>query len=182
MRALRGAWRGAAVALVALFAWPCAEALSQARTTSALRVEISGTPQAVYASDGREHIEYNLVITNAFTVGAALRSVEVRADGRAVLSLRGAKLAAATLTLGLSKPTDGNVAPSTTVVTQVDVVLPRSAGRRVPRRVTNRIRYAVAPDAPVRAIIGSTTVDLPPAPVDRRAPVVIASPLRGPGG
>jgi hypothetical protein len=66
-------------------------------------------------------------------------------------------------------------------MTQVDVALPRSAGRKVPRRLTNQIRYAIPPDAPLRAVIGSTTVDLPPVQVDRRAPVVIASALRGTG-
>lgn len=173
-----GAMAVIAAVLVAV-SWPFAAAGSGAQTTSALRVELSGAPQRVYASDGREHIEYNLIITDAFTGTAKLRSLEVRSDGRRLLSLSGAALAADTLTLGTFKPTGGRVAPASTVATVVDIVLPRSAGRTVPNAVTNQITYAIPASAPARSIIGSTTVKLPPVRVDRRPPVVIASPLRG---
>ena len=63
---------GIAVVLFALFVAPFGGALSEAETTSALRVEVSGPPQAVFGSDGREHIEYDLIITNAFTADATL--------------------------------------------------------------------------------------------------------------
>jgi Peptidase family M23 len=66
------------------------------------------------------------------------------------------------------------------VVTQVDVALPRTAGRRVPRRLTTRIHYALAPNTPLGAAIGSTTVR-PISRVDRRRPIRVAPPLRGPG-
>ncbi len=66
-----------AVVVIAMFVWPSEGALSDAQTPSALRVEVSGVPQRVHASDGREHIEYNLIITNAFTADATLRSLEV---------------------------------------------------------------------------------------------------------
>jgi hypothetical protein len=135
----------------------------------------------VFGNDGREHIEYNLIITNAFTADATLKSLDVRGGGKRLLSLRGTALGASTLTLGLSKPTGGHVAPSSTVATQVDVVLPRSAGRMVPGIVTNQIRYAIPANAVVRPIIGTTTVEVPAVRVARRAPVVIASPLRGTG-
>jgi murein DD-endopeptidase MepM/ murein hydrolase activator NlpD len=59
-------------------------------------------------------------------------------------------------------------------------VLPRSAGRRVPRRLTTRINYALPSDAPARALVGSTTVQRT-SRVDRRRPIVIAPPLRGAG-
>jgi len=38
--------------------------------TTALQVQAARPPQRVYGSDGREHIEYNLVITNDFTADA----------------------------------------------------------------------------------------------------------------
>ena len=167
--------------VVALFVAPFGGALSEAETTSALRVEVSGPPQAVFGDDGREHIEYDLIITNAFTADATLKSLDVRGGGKRLLSLKRAALGASTLTLGLSKPTGGHVAPSSTVATQVDIVLPRSAGRMVPGVVTNQIRYAIPANAVVRPIIGTTTVELPAVRVARRAPVVIASPLRGTG-
>jgi hypothetical protein len=177
-----GPWRGIAiVVVVAFFVWAFGGALSDARTSSALRVEVSGTPQRVQGSDGREHLEYDLMITNAFTGEATLRSLQVRGDRRGVLSLSGGALGAVTLRVGTSAPTRGRIEPGSTVVIQVDVVLPRSAGRRVPRLLTNRIRYAIPANAPVRAVIGTTTVEVPAVRVDRRAPVVIASPLRGSG-
>jgi hypothetical protein len=67
------------------------------------------------------------------------------------------------------------------VVTQVDIALPRPAGRTVPSRLTNRIRYTLPANAPLRPLIETTTVDVPSVRVDRRPPVAIAAPLRGTG-
>jgi Peptidase family M23 len=172
-------WWAAPAVLAAVVVWPVAGALSSPVTTSALRVELSGPPQSVYASDGREHIEYDLMTTEAFTATATLRSLEVRAGGRVMLSYNRAALAARTLSVGTFKPTGGRVAPSTTVSTQVDILLPRSAGRAVPRTLTNQITYSIPANAPARSIIGTTTVKLPPVNVAHRPPIVIASPLRG---
>ena len=168
--AVAGVWP-----LVGLFA----AAPAGARPT-ALQVEAPGAPQFVHGSDGREHVEYDLVITNVFTAEATLKSLEVRGDGRRLLVLRGAALAAVTLPPFGSAPT-ARIAPAATVVTLVDIALPRSAGRAVPTRVTNRIQYAIPADARFRSLIGSTTVTAPRLRTDQRAPVVIAPPLRGSG-
>ena len=147
---------------------------------TALQVEAAGAPQYVHGSDGRVHVEYDLIITNVFTADATLKSLEVRGDGRRLLVLRGAALAAVTLPPLGSGPT-ARIAPASTVVTLVDIALPASGGRAVPTRVTNRIQYAIPADAPSRSLIGSTTVTAPLLRTDRRAPVVIAPPLRGSG-
>lgn len=47
--------------------------------------------------------------------------------------------------------------------------------------MTNQIRYTIPAKAVTRPVIGTTTVEVPAVRVDRRAPVVIASPLRGTG-
>ena len=47
---------------------------------TALQVAASGAPQRVHGSDGREHIEYDLVITNAFTAEVTLTSLVVRGE------------------------------------------------------------------------------------------------------
>ena len=156
-------------------------ALSDAETTSALRVEVSGAPQSVRGSDRREHVEYDLIVTNAFTADARLTSLEVRGRRRRLLSLSGAALAAVTLRAGTSAPTDGRVPPASTVVTQVDLALPRSVGRTVPVFLTNRIKYALPANAPARPVIATTTVKMSALRVDPRPPVVIAAPLRGTG-
>ena len=78
-----------------------------------------------------------------------------------------------------STPT-ARIAPAATVVTLVDIALTRSAGRAVPTRVTNRIQYAIPPDAPAPVVDRQhDRHGTPPARTDQRAPVVIAPPLRG---
>ncbi len=66
-------------------------------------------------------------------------------------------------------------------MTLVDIVLPHSDGRLVPRRLANRIHYTVPPGAKFAALIGSTTVFGPVLSTAQRQPFVIASPLRGSG-
>ena len=63
---------------------------------TALHVAVPGPPRHVYASDGREHVEYDLVITNAFTSPATLESLTVTGGGRTLLRHSKADVAAAT--------------------------------------------------------------------------------------
>jgi hypothetical protein len=104
----------------------------------------------------------------------------VSGGGRTLLRLMGSAIAAQTHQI-IAGPASACIPASVTMVTLVDVVLPRSAGRRVPSRLANRIDYAVPPHAPLRALLGSTTVKGPVLRTDRRGPVVIAAPLRGSG-
>ena len=101
-----------------------------AKTTTALHVETSNRPYAVFGSDGREHAEYDLVLTNAFTGAATLSAVSVRADGKPALTLAGDGLVAATHTL-LTSDATATIAPASTAFTQVDLVRrARPAARR----------------------------------------------------
>jgi hypothetical protein len=134
----------------------------------------------VYGSDGRTHVDYDLVVTNAFTAEATLTSLTVSGDGVQLLRLTGGGLAAHTHEIIPIGPTD-RVPASATVVTLVDIVLPGFAGRRAPTHLTNSIDYTLPAGAKLREGIGSTTVDGPILRTTRRAPVVIASPLRGSG-
>ena len=147
---------------------------------TALQVSATGAPQRVHGSDGREHIEYDLVITNSSPAEVTLTSLVVRGGGRPLLDLRGDPLTAATIRLGGSPAATG-ISPSSTVAVLVDVVMPRSAGRSVPKRLRNRITYAFSPGEPAPPIIGSYVVRAPVLSVDRRAPIKIAPPLRGDG-
>jgi hypothetical protein len=151
-----------------------------AKTTTALHVAASNPPEAVFGSDGREHVEYDLVLTNAFSGDATLGVVSVRADGKPALTLAGDGLAAATHKLFTSDPT-ATIAPGSTAFTQVDLVQPRSAGRTAPKRITNRVAYALPADAPSRTVIGSTVSSSPVLRTDPRPPVVISAPLSGAG-
>ena len=157
------------------------DAPAGASQTTALHVAATGAPQRVHGSDGREHIDYDLVITNDFTAEVTLTSLVVRGGGTKLLTLEGDALAVAThQTTGLGEPTR-SIPPSSAVTTLVDVVLPHSAERSVPKQLRHRITYTFPPGAPGEAIIGSKTVDAPKLRVDRREPIEVAPPVRGDG-
>jgi hypothetical protein len=151
---------------------------TRAAQTTALTVQVGSPARAVFGSDGREHVDYDLVISNAFTVPVTIDSVRVFDGKRPLLVLKGAALVEHTL--AVAAPT-ATVPVSSFVKTVVDVVLPRSFGRRVPKRLTEQVRYALPHNAPVRAIIGGTIVRGPIVPIAHRAPIQIASPLYGAG-
>ena len=144
-----------------------------------LAVSASGAPQSVHGTDGREHIEYDLLVTNSFSTEVAPTSLIVRGGGRTLLALSGDALANATHFLGGGGPT-ATIPASSTAVMFVDVVMPRAAGRTVPRRLANRISFALPPGTSA-PIVGSTTVHAPVLRVPPPEPIEIAPPLRGAG-
>ena len=149
--------------------------------TTALAVQLATTARAVYTSDGREHIDYDLVITNAFTTPVTLQSIQVRGAGRVLLTLRGRALAAHTSSTLFGTTPTTTIPVSSTVKTLIDVRLPRSFGRTWPSRLTHVIRYRLPSSAPDRTAIATTAVRAPTIQTSRRAPVQIAAPLRGSG-
>jgi Peptidase family M23 len=153
-------------------------AASAGAAVTGVAVQAVGSPRYVTGSDGRLHIEYDLVITNVLELPATLKSLVVHADRGSVLTLSGNALAAHTHALRNATPTM-TIPGSSTVATLVDIKLPPSA-RQVPRRLSNQIDYTVAPGT-VRTIIGSYTVNAPTLIVDPRAPALIAPPLWGSG-
>ena len=171
---------GAACLLAVIAGASLGTADQAASSSTALQVTPVDVPQRVHGSDGREHIDYNLVITNAFTAEVTLTSLVVRGGGRELLALSGDALAAFTRPLASEEPTT-SIPKASAVAVFVDIVLPRSAGRTVPKRLHHRISYTLPADAPIEAIIGSTTVRGPDPRVDRRVPIEIAPPLRGGG-
>jgi murein DD-endopeptidase MepM/ murein hydrolase activator NlpD len=173
----------ALASVTALVAVPAAAASIERTATAqitALHVTTTGTPHRVHGSDGREHIEFNLVITNSFTSEVSLESLVVRGGGKELLTLSGDALGEFTHPFGAGPPT-ATIPPSSTVKTLVDVVMPRSARRTVPKRIKSRIAYAFPPGSPSEAVIGSKVVRGPALRVDRRVPIEIAPPLRGDG-
>jgi hypothetical protein len=124
-----------------------------------LEVRVLAPPHVVKGTDGRQHIEYDLAITNVFTSDVTLTSLEVRDQkGRSLLRLEGDALAAVTTEFLGVTPTP-TLEPSQAVQTVVDVTLPR--GAQVPARLTHRLRYEFPPDALFHQLIGSRQVDGP---------------------
>src|SRR5215208_4790353 len=141
-----------------------------ARTT-ALLVTAIHDPLRVTGSDGMVHLEYDLVLTNVFTTPVTITAIEVLTpDGQSLLRLEGDALEAMTQPLFGRTPMDV-VPQSGALAVLLDVVVPPE---QVPARLTHRITYDLAPDAPLATIIGSHEIVGPELAVDPFAPVVIA--------
>src|SRR5881227_3192156 len=79
----RGRWRRlAAVVVPAVSFAVIARGDVDAAQTTALAVQVPTPARAVYGGDGREHVDYDLLTTNAFTAPVKLVSLQVRGGGR----------------------------------------------------------------------------------------------------
>ena len=151
--------------------------------TTALVASVIGKPQMpmyVRGSDGKVHLEYDLLSTSVFPTPVTLTKIEVRAgDGRRLLVLKGDDLEAVTHQVLGANPTR-EVPASGAVATLVDVEVPPG---EVPDLLTNRISYKPAPGTPeiLEAIIGSLEITGPKLEVPRRQATVISPPLSGEG-
>jgi hypothetical protein len=121
------------------------ERASDTPQTTALKASVIHEPLYARGSDGKVHLEYDLLSTSVFPDPVRLTKVEVLADdGRRLLNLEGDDLKARTQPLGDTTPTS-KVPPSSAVATLIDVVVPPG---EVPERVTNRVTYELVPDTP----------------------------------
>ena len=146
--------------------------------TTALLVTAINDPLRVTGSDGMVHLEYDLVLTNLFTTPVTITAIDVLTpEGQSLLRLEGDALKAMTRPLFGSTPTDV-VPQSGAVAAMLDVVV---SPDQVPERLTHHITYALPPDAPALAVIGSREIRGPDLTVDPFSPLVIAPPLRGAG-
>ncbi len=147
--------------------------------STALLVTPLNEPHVVRADDGRDHVEYDLLVTNAFATPVTLTAVTVSTPGGAVLGrVDGATLAAATQ--GVLEQAPVSLIPASGSATvEVDLALPPG---RVPPVLTNHITYAVQGATPhLVAIISSYDAqgpDIAPSPFQA---ITIAPPLRGAG-
>lgn len=132
---------GIAGPVAAQEATPAASPITAAQP-AAILVAATNAPLRVPGSDGLDHLEYDLIITNVFVVPVTLTSIDVIApEGSTVLRLDGETLVSATQPL-LAGPVTKEIPASGAVGVVMDVVAPR--GQPLARR-THRITYAVAP-------------------------------------
>lgn len=158
----------AAIAVTALA--PAAQA--RARRTP-LTTTVLTAPAPVMGTDGRRHVPYELTLVNGESERSDVQSVTVRAkDGRVLLRLAGARLAAVTWDFARRPTTSFGAAQGGHV--WIDVALPRRAA--VPHALVHRIRVHST-----FANGGSVTSawDGARTRVSTRAPVALAPPLRG---
>lgn len=147
---------------------------------TALLVSATNAPLSVRGTDGSDHLEYDLIVTNVFTAPVTLTGITVTTSaGQELLQLTGAALVALTQTLPRAQTATliHEIPTGESVAVPIDVVVP--AGQ-VPQRLTHRITYTLAP-TPAATIIGSREIDGPTLTVDPFQPPVIAPPLHGAG-
>jgi hypothetical protein len=141
-------------------------------------LKVMSPPSWFRGADGRDHLTYELEVTNAFPVPITVTDVEVL-DARGRTSV--ASLTGDELTASMSLLTSGTKPTTALEPAEVGVVwfdLPFDAPREIPAALTHRVTIGVPPGLPVPESIvenGGTTK------VDRRAPIVIGPPLAGPG-
>ena len=134
--------------------------------------------QIVRGDDGKDHVEYELLVVNVFSEPVTLSSVTVLDPaGKELMRIEGGTLAAATQTL-FAKTATPVVPASAAVSVDVDLMLPPDTA---PQRVTHRIAYTLKPDSELALMVGSLEVDAPEVAINRQPAMVIRPPLKGNG-
>jgi hypothetical protein len=137
-------------------------------------------PEPVRGGDGREHLVYELVISNdsIFPPGpVTVRKVIATAGGKPVETLAGPKLEELMEPFGVvnERTPRTTIQPGGTAKVLMDVTYP--AGARPPRHLDHELVVSPGPPGSVEL---SRFPTAPTRVIDRPAPV-IAPPLRGPG-
>jgi len=134
--------------------------------------------QIVRGDDGKDHVEYELLVVNVFSEPVTLSSVAVLDPaGKQLMRIEGATLAAATQTL-FAKTATPVIPASAAVSVDVDLMLPPDAA---PERVTHRIAYTLKADSELALMVGSLEVDAPEVAINHQPAIVIRPPLKGNG-
>jgi Peptidase family M23 len=134
--------------------------------------------QIVRGDDGKDHVEYELLVVNVFSEPVTLSSVTVLDPaGKELTRIEGGTLAAATQIL-FAKTATPVVPASAAVSVDVDLMLPPDTA---PERVTHRIAYTLKADSELALMVGSLEVDAPEVAVNRQPAVVIKPPVKGNG-
>ena len=146
--------------------------------TTAILVQPIHDAQVVHADDGNDHVDYELLVVNAFAAPVTLSSVIVLdPSGKELGRIEGDALAAATQTL-LAQTPGASIPASAAASVDVDLALPAGTA---PDRVTHRIVYAIKRDAPLASIVGTFSISGPEVQVNRAPAITIRPPLTGKG-
>ena len=134
--------------------------------------------QIVRGDDGKDHVEYELLVVSVFSEPVTLASVTVLDPaGKALTRIEGGALAAATQTL-FAKTATPVVAASAAVSVDIDLILPPGTA---PEQVMHRIAYTLKPGSQLALMIGSLEVGAPEITINHRPAMAIRPPLEGKG-
>ena len=146
--------------------------------TTAIIVSATNDPLRVVGSDGMDHLEYDLIVTNAFPEPVTITLIEVLgADGQLLQQVEGDAITGITqplLGLGPMEQIPGSGA----VGVVMDLIVPPDD---VHERIDHRITYQRPADSTLASLTGSLVIEGPLLAVDPRPAVVIAPPLHGSG-
>jgi hypothetical protein len=139
-------------------------------------------PVPFRASDGKDHLAYELKLTNALGQEIKLTSVSVVSGDKTLLSLSGDKLTYWTRALGTPAVPTAVLGPGQSDVVWFDVALERPAdGSPAPMPTTLSHAVGIAATAPSPPLVPPTmTETIAAVAVSDRKPVEIAPPLSGP--
>jgi hypothetical protein len=134
--------------------------------------------QVVRGDDGKDHVEYELLVVNAVDQPVTLTSLTVLDPaGKKLTRIDGPLLVAATQTLLDKKPMT-EIPASGAVSVDVDLILPPGTA---PERVTHRLDYSVPAGTSTAVFVDPPVIDGPEIAINRRPAIVIKPPLKGDG-
>lgn len=133
-------------------------------------------PIPVPMTDGRTHLAYELLLTNASDQDLTVDSLEVLSDNHTLLGLKGPQLAYWTRPMGSH---EAGTKLGAGQVAKVWLDVPIDAGSPVPQHLSHRLVVNVGRPMPplVPAVVTENVAEMN---VSDRRPVVISPPLRGP--
>jgi murein DD-endopeptidase MepM/ murein hydrolase activator NlpD len=134
--------------------------------------------QVVRGDDGKDHVEYELLVVNAVDQPVTLKSLTVLDPAAKELTrIDGPVLVAATQTLLDKKPVT-EIPASAAVSVDVDLIVPPGTA---PEQVTHRLAYSVPAGTSTALFVEPPVIDGPEVAVNRRPAMVIKPPVKGNG-
>jgi len=147
-----------------------------------LLASVVAAPVPVPATDGNDHLAYELWLTNPLPTEVTLTSLAVVAGDRTLLTLSGDKLAYWTRIMGDTENPATKLGPGLSALVWLDVALDRPAdgsAPTVPANLSHTIGVSIAkPQPPL--LPATMTETVAPVTVQTRKPAVISPPLAGP--
>ena len=160
---------------------PLPSPATQAAVVTPVLGSVIAEPIPVPATDGKDHLAYELKLTNVLGQDVTLTSVAVVAGDKTLLSLSGDGLAYWTRIVGSQAPTR-TIGAAQTAIVWLDVALDRPVDGKpaaIPANLTHAIGLSIPePNPPL--IPATMTETIAPTAVQTRRPVVISPPLDGP--
>ena len=134
--------------------------------------------QVVRGDDGKDHVEYELLVVNVVEQPVTLTSLTVLDPAAKELTrIDGPALVATTQTLLDKKPLS-QIPASSAAAIHVDLIVPPGTA---PERLTHRLTYTVPAGTSTAVFVDPPLIDGPEVTIDRQPATMIKPPLKGDG-